>query len=72
MGVGRPAEMVTVVSESECWFCLLQQTVKIMQGIFLERHEIVQIVGVEKKNKTKKFIKITDNHIFKIIFHRKI
>jgi hypothetical protein len=41
MGVGRTAEVVRVVSDSECWLCLLQQVVKILQGKFSEVFKMV-------------------------------
>jgi hypothetical protein len=51
MGFGRTAEVVSAVSDSECWLSFLRQTIKILQGIFLERHKIVENMRVERKQR---------------------
>jgi len=53
MAFGRTAEGVRVVSDSECWLCLLQQTLKFLQGKFSEGYKIVQSVRVEKRKQRK-------------------
>jgi len=56
MAFGRTAEGVRVVSDRECWLCLLQQRVKILQEKFSEKLKICKIWGWKKE--TKECIKI--------------
>jgi hypothetical protein len=40
MGVGRRAEGVSVVSDTECWLCLSQVGVNILEGKYREGQNI--------------------------------